>query len=91
MNKPKESLIEPKKVGNLANLSSLERLNLRETMTQTEAQEWIRRYRKKIMEDGKKEAFYWWQTTLEDISKRRGQKAAEDLRQRMNALKESND
>jgi hypothetical protein len=91
MNKPKESLIEPKKVGNLANLSSLERLNLRETMTQTEAQEWIRRYRKKMMEDGKKEAFYWWQTTLEDISKRRGQKAAEDLRQRMNALKESND
>jgi hypothetical protein len=91
MNKPTESLTEPKKASNLALLSLTERLNLRETMTQTEAQEWIRRYRKKIMEDGKKEAFYWWQTTLEDISKRRGQKAAEDLRQRMNALKESND
>jgi hypothetical protein len=91
MNKPTESLTEPKKASNLANLSSSERLNLQETMTQTEAQEWIRRYRKKMMEDGKKEAFYWWQTTLEDITKRRGQKAAEDLRQRMNALKESND
>jgi hypothetical protein len=91
MTKQTEFLTEPKKASNLALLSLTERLNLRETMTQTEAKEWIRRYRKKMMEDGKKEAFYWWQTTLEDISKKRGQKAAENLRQRMNALKESND
>jgi hypothetical protein len=40
-----------------------------------------------MMEDGKKEAFYWWQTTLEDIAKRRGQKAADELRDRMNNQK----
>ena len=91
MNKQTKSLTEQKKASNLALLSLTERLSLRETLTQTEAQEWVRRYRKKAMEIGKKEAFYWWQTTLEDITKRRGQKAAEDLRQRMNAQKESND
>jgi hypothetical protein len=87
MNKPTESLTEPKKASNLALLSLTERLSLQETLTQTEAQEWIRRYRKKMMEDGKKEAFYWWQTTLEDISKRRGQQAANELRDRMNTQK----
>lgn len=91
MNKQTKSLTEQKKVSNLALLSSIELCALRETLTQTEAQEWVRRYRKKMMEDGKKEAFYWWQATLEDIAKRRGQKAAEDLRQRMNSLKEQND
>jgi len=91
MNKPQESLTEPKKANNLALLSSTELSHSREILTQTEAVEWVRRYRKKTMECGKKEAFYWWQTTLQDITKRRGQKAAEDLRQRMNALKEQND
>jgi len=91
MNKPTESLTEPKKASNLANLSLTERLNLRETMNQTEAREWVRRYRKKAMEEGKKEAFYWWQGVIEDIGKRRGQKAADELRTRMNTLKESND
>ena len=89
--KQTEFLIGSEKANNLALLSLTERLNLRETLTQTEAVEWVRRYQKKAMEIGKKEAFYWWQATLEDISKRRGQKAAEDLRQRMNALKEQND
>ncbi|CAB4134127.1 hypothetical protein UFOVP272_22 [uncultured Caudovirales phage] len=91
MNKQTKSLTEPKKASNLALLSSTELCALRETLTQTEAVEWVRRYRKKAMEDGKKEAFYWWQTTLEDITKRRGQKAAEDLRGRMNLLREQND
>jgi len=91
MNKQTKSLTEPKKASNLALLSSTELCALRETLTQTEAVEWVRRYRKKTMECGKKEAFYWWQATLEDITKRRGQKAAENLRQRMNALKEQND
>ena len=91
MNKPTESLTEPKKASNLALLSLTERLSLRETLTQTEAQEWVRRYRKKAMEEGKKEAFYWWQGVIEDIGKRRGQKAADELRTRMNTLKELND
>lgn len=91
MTKQTESLTEPKKASNLALLSSQERLALRETLTQTEAKEWIIRYKKKMREDGRKEAFYWWQAILEDIAKKRGQKAAEELRERMNALKEQND
>ena len=89
MNKQTKSLTEPKKVGNLANLSSSERLSLRETMNQAEAVEWVKRYRKKSMEDGKREAWNWWRDTLEDIAKRRGQEAADELRNRMNLLKDT--
>ena len=87
MNKPIESLIEPMKVGNLANLSFSERLNLRETMSQMEAVEWITKFKVKMNSDGKTAAWNWWQTTLEDIAKRRGQKAADELRDRMNNQK----
>jgi hypothetical protein len=86
--KQQPSLIEPKKDNNLANLSSQERLNLQETMRNTEAQEWIRRYRKKALEEGRGEAQYWWQQTLADIAKRRGQAAADDLKKRMNEQKD---
>jgi hypothetical protein len=88
MTKQTEFLTAPKKDGNLANLSSSALLSLRETMTQAEAVEWVKRYRKKAMEDGKTAAFYWWQTTLEDITKRRGQQASDNLRNRMNLLKD---
>ena len=57
-------------------------------MRNTEAQEWIRRYRKKALEEGRGEAQYWWQQTLLDIAKRRGQAAADDLKKRMNEQKE---
>jgi hypothetical protein len=86
--KQTEFLIEPEKASNLASLSSLERLNLRETMRHTEALEWIRRYRKKALEEGRGEAQYWWQQTLADIAKKRGQAAADDLRKRMNEQKD---
>jgi hypothetical protein len=86
--KQTEFLIEPKKANNLASLSSQERLNLRETMRQTEAMEWIRRYRKKALEEGRGEAQYWWQQTLADIAKKRGQQAADDLKRRMNEQKD---
>ena len=85
--KQQQSLTEPKKANNLAFLSSQERLNLRETMRQTEAMEWIRRFKKKALEEGGGEAQYWWQQTLADIAKKRGQPAADDLRQRMNRIK----
>jgi CRISPR/Cas system-associated protein Cas7 (RAMP superfamily) len=88
--KQQQSLIEPKKDNNSASLSSQERLNLQETMRNTEAQEWIRRYRKKVLEEGRGEAQYWWQQTLADISKRRGQAAADDLKKRMNKIKQEN-
>jgi hypothetical protein len=85
--KQTESLTEPKKASNLASLSSSERLNLRETMRESEAREWIRRFKKKALEEGGGEAQYWWQQTLADIAKKRGQPAADDLRQRMNRIK----
>lgn len=87
MSKPQESLTVPAMVGNLANLSSSELLNLRETMSQSEAKEWIQRYQKKVMNQGRSEAFHWWQKTLSDITKRRGQQAAKDLQNRMNKIK----
>ena len=86
--KQTESLIGSEKANNLASLSSQGRLNLQETMRHTEATEWIRRYRKKVLEEGKGEAQYWWQQTLADIANRRGQAAADDLKQRMNEQKD---
>jgi len=86
--KQTEFLIGSEKDNNLANMSSQERLNLQETMKNTEAQEWIRRYRKKALEEGRGEAQYWWQQTLADIAKRRGQAAVDDLKKRMNEQKD---
>ena len=88
MHKQTESLIGSEKANNLATLSSQERLNLREIMRNTEAVEWIKRYRKKALEEGRGEAQYWWQQTLADIAKKRGQAAADDLRKRMNDQKD---
>ena len=87
--KQQQSLIGSEKANNLANLSSQGRLNLQETMRRTEATEWIRRYRKKVLEEGRGEAQYWWQQTLEDIAKRRGQAAADDLKSQMNQQKDN--
>jgi hypothetical protein len=87
--KQTEFLIGSKKDNNLASLSLQERLNLRETMRRTEATEWIRRYRKKALEEGRGEAQYWWQQTLADIAKKRGQATADDLQNRMNQQKDN--
>jgi hypothetical protein len=86
--KQTESLIGSKKANNLVTMSLPERLNLQETMRNSEAREWLARYRKKALEEGRGEAQYWWQQTLEDIAKRRGQAAADDLRRRMNEQKD---
>ena len=86
--KPTKYLIELEKASNLATLSSQERLNLREIMKNNEAMEWVRRYRTKALEEGRGEAQHWWQETLADIAKKRGQAAADDLRQRMNEQKD---
>ena len=86
--KQQQSLIGSEKANNLATMSSQERLNLQETMRNAEAVEWIRRYRKKALEEGRGEAQYWWQQTLKDIANKRGQEAADDLRRRMNEQKD---
>jgi len=85
--KQTEFLIASEKANNLATLSSQERLNLQETMRHTEALEWIRRFKKKAMEEGRGEAHYWFQQVIADIAKKRGQKAADALRNRMNRIK----
>ena len=81
---PTASLADSKTVRNLALLPLEDRLNLQETLRQSEAREWIKRYRKKVKEDGKTEAWAWWQQTLSDLVKKRGQKAVIELQKRMN-------
>jgi hypothetical protein len=85
--KQQQFLTEPEKVSNLAHLSSSERLSLRETMREMEAKEWIRRFQTKRQLEGLGNAKVWWEETFDDIAKKRGKPAAEDLRQRMNRIK----
>jgi len=82
-----QSSADSKTAKNLANLSSKQRSEMLETLRQTEAKDWIRRYRKKIREHGKAAASAWWLQTLSDVVKRRGQKAADDLRKRINEIR----
>lgn len=67
--------------------SSTMRLNLLETLRETEAREWMTRYQQKVKELGKAKASAWWQTTIADIAKRRGNRAADDLRKKMNEIR----
>ena len=55
-----------------------------------EAREWVARYRKKQLEEGRGEAIEWWNKTIKEIAAKRGQKAADDLKQRMNTVKDTN-
>ena len=52
-----QSLEDSKTVKNLANQSSDLRLQTQETLRQSEARDWVKRYRKKIKEEGKAEAY----------------------------------
>lgn len=85
--KQTEFLTEFAKASNLARLSSSERLSLRETMREMEAKEWINRFQIKWQTQGLGNAKVWWEETFDDIAKKRGKPAAEDLRQRMNRIK----
>lgn len=82
--KPTSSLTDIKKPTNLALLTPQQRLELLETLRQTEAREWVQRYRKKARDLGKIKASAWWSQVYSDIEKRRGSAAAVDLRKRMN-------
>jgi len=53
-----------------------------------EAREWIARYKKKQLEEGRGEAIEWWSKIIKDIAAKRGQDAADDLKRRMNTVKE---
>lgn len=58
-----------------------------EFMRESEAREWVERYRKKVKELGHGEANAWWADMIEKIEKKRGKKEAENLRQRMNRIR----
>jgi hypothetical protein len=55
-----------------------------------EAREWVARFRKKQLEEGKGEAIEWWNKIIKDIANKRGQAAADELKQRMNIVKDKN-
>jgi len=78
------SLTNLKTVKNLASLTSTERLNMLETMRHLEAKEWVMRFQQKKKKLGQTAALAWWQKTLSDLVKKRGQSAADDLQNRMN-------
>ena len=84
---PTQSLEDSKTVKNLANLSLTKRLEIQATLRQSEARDWLRRYRKIAMEEGKSVASAWWQQTLSDLAKKRGQAAVDELRKRMNEIR----
>jgi len=58
-----------------------------EFMRESEAREWVERYRKKAKELNYGEANAWWTDTITAIEKKRGKKEADDLRQRMNRIR----
>ena len=58
-----------------------------EHLKNCEAREWIRRHKTKIGEVGSVAARSWWLQVCDDIEKRRGRPALDDLRTRMNKEK----
>jgi hypothetical protein len=58
-----------------------------EHLKNCEAREWISRHKTKIGEVGSVAARSWWLKVCDDIEKRRGRPALDDLRTRMNKEK----
>ena len=75
---------EDGKAKNLALLTSTERCKMLETLRQTEAREWLQRYRLKEKQAGKQQAQAWWEGVKLDIKKRRGQAGVVTLTTEMN-------
>ena len=78
------------KAKNLALLTSTERFAMLETLRQTEARDWIRRYRLKVKETGKQQAQAWWEGVKLGIKKRRGQAGLDTLTQEMEKQRDVN-
>jgi hypothetical protein len=76
---PKIYLTEGGKAKNLALLTSTERCKMLETLRQTEAKEWLHRYRMKVKEAGKQQAQAWWEGVKLGIKKRRGKAGLDTL------------
>jgi hypothetical protein len=80
-------LTEDGKAKNLALLTSTERCKMLETLSQTEAKEWLHRYRLKVKETGKQQAQAWWEGVKLGIKKRRGQAGLDILIAEMQRLR----
>ena len=78
------------KAKNLALLTSIEHCEMLETLSHTEAREWIKRYRKKRLELGKQEAQAWWESIKMDIKKKRGQDGLDTLITNMRQQNDAN-
>ena len=70
---------EDGKAKNLALLTSTERCKMLETLRQTEARDWIRRYRLKAKEVGQQQTQLWWVDVKMSLKKRRGQDGLDTL------------
>jgi hypothetical protein len=81
---------EDGKAKNLALLTSTERCNMLETLRQTEARDWIRRYRLKAEQLGKQKAQAWWLDVKMSLKKRRGQGSVDILTQEMEKQRDVN-
>jgi ribosomal protein L7/L12 len=56
----------------------------REFLRDSEAREWIKRYKKKVNDLGLYDARKWWENLTAEMVKIRGKEAVDDLRKRMN-------
>ena len=72
------------KAKNLALLTSTEHSAMLETLRQTEAREWLKRYRLKEKQIGKQQAQAWWECVKLEIKKLRGQAGVLTLTTEMN-------
>lgn len=70
---------EDGKAKNLALLTSTERCKMLETLRQTEARDWIRRYRLKSKQFGQQKTQLWWLDVKMSLKKRRGQAGLDTL------------
>jgi hypothetical protein len=70
---------EDGKAKNLVLLTSTERCKMLETLRQTEARDWIRKYRLKAKELGQQQTQLWWLDVKMSLKKRRGQAGLDTL------------
>jgi hypothetical protein len=87
MNKPTASLIEQKTEQLFPGESLTKPYGSQATlmhMRQSEAREWLKRYRAKASIDGAQSANQWWRLIIMDIERIRGLEAATELRHLMN-------
>jgi hypothetical protein len=70
---------EDGKVKNLALLTSTEHCEMLETLRQTEARDWIHRYRLKAKEFGQQQTQLWWLDVKMSLKKKLGQDGLDTL------------